>query len=96
MAQSRHPCDETCQFYRVIAAQPWSIQHLPLHSSTRDAPLLLRNPLARATRRLSRWIGPFTILALFDQIRDQHIPLAEALEDLVHDFRFDTIMTLTQ
>jgi hypothetical protein len=36
------------------------------------------------------------ILALLDQIRAQHAPLADALEGLVHDFRFDTILTLTQ
>jgi len=35
------------------------------------------------------------ILALLDQIRAQHAPLADALESLVHDFRFDTIMALS-
>ena len=36
------------------------------------------------------------ILALLDPMREQNAPLASALEGLVHDFRFDTIMTLTQ
>jgi PAS domain S-box-containing protein len=36
------------------------------------------------------------ILDLLDQIRDQHAPLADALERLVHDFRFDTILALTE
>jgi PAS domain S-box-containing protein len=35
------------------------------------------------------------ILDLLDQIRDQHAPIADALQSLVHDFRFDTILTLT-
>jgi signal transduction histidine kinase/ActR/RegA family two-component response regulator len=36
------------------------------------------------------------ILAMLDQVRDQHAPLCDALEGLVHDFRFDTILALTQ
>ena len=36
------------------------------------------------------------ILALLDPMREQNAPLASALEGLVHDFRFDIIMTLTQ
>ena len=35
------------------------------------------------------------ILDLLGQIREQHAPLADALESLVHDFRFDTILALT-
>jgi len=35
------------------------------------------------------------ILDLLEQIRDQYAPLADALEGLVHDFRFDTILALT-
>jgi hypothetical protein len=33
------------------------------------------------------------VLDLLDQIREQNAPLTDALEGLVHDFRFDTIMT---
>jgi hypothetical protein len=36
------------------------------------------------------------ILDLLDPIREQNAPLADALESLVHDFRFNTIMALTQ
>jgi two-component system sensor histidine kinase/response regulator len=36
------------------------------------------------------------ILGLLDQIREQNAPLADALASLVHNFRFDTIMTLTE
>jgi PAS domain S-box-containing protein len=36
------------------------------------------------------------ILDLLDQIRDQHAPLADAMEGLVYDFRFDTILALTE
>ena len=36
------------------------------------------------------------ILDLLDQVRDQNAPLADGLAKLVHNFRFDTILTLTQ
>jgi CheY-like chemotaxis protein len=36
------------------------------------------------------------ILDLLDQIREQNAALADALEGLVNDFRFDTIMTLCE
>jgi DNA-binding response OmpR family regulator len=35
------------------------------------------------------------ILALLDRIREQNSPLADALESLVHDFRFDVILNLS-
>jgi signal transduction histidine kinase/HAMP domain-containing protein/ActR/RegA family two-component response regulator len=35
-------------------------------------------------------------LDLIDQIRDQHAPLADTLASLVNNFRFDTLMDLTQ
>jgi signal transduction histidine kinase/DNA-binding NarL/FixJ family response regulator len=36
------------------------------------------------------------ILGYLDQVRDQNGPLADALASLVHNFRFDIIMALTQ
>ena len=36
------------------------------------------------------------IIALIEQIREQNAPLADGLAKLVHNFRFDTILTLTQ
>jgi hypothetical protein len=36
------------------------------------------------------------ILDLLDQIREQNASLANALASLVHDFRFDIILALTE
>jgi hypothetical protein len=46
--------DERLEFNRVIAAEPWSFEHMPLHGSARDAPLRLRNPLTRADRGVAK------------------------------------------
>jgi PAS domain S-box-containing protein len=47
-------------------------------------------------RQAATQLDTDVILDLLDCIREQNAPLAAALENLVHDFRFDTILSLTQ
>jgi PAS domain S-box-containing protein len=47
-------------------------------------------------RQAATQLDADVILDLLGRIREQNAPLADALENLVHDFRFDTILNLTQ
>jgi hypothetical protein len=47
-------------------------------------------------RQAATQLDADVILELLDPIREQNAPLADTLARLVHDYRFDTILALTE
>jgi PAS domain S-box-containing protein len=63
--------------------------------SPADLAALPRDWVAKLHQAATR-LDADVILGLLDQIREGHAPLAEALARLVHDFRFDAVIALTE
>ena len=77
------------------AAQPEDAV-LPADSLTPEALMSLPTDWVGDLHQAATQLDADVILDLLDQIREQNASLANALASLVHDFRFDTIMALTE
>lgn len=69
---------------------------LPADSLTPEALMSLPADWVEDLHQAAIQLDADVILGLLDQIREQNASLANALANLVHDFRFDIILTLTQ
>jgi CheY-like chemotaxis protein len=77
------------------AAQPEDAV-LPADSLTPEALMSLPADWVEDLHQAAIQLDADVILDLLDQIREQNASLANALASLVHDFRFDIILALTE
>jgi PAS domain S-box-containing protein len=83
--------------YEEEGAQPIAVPSgVAKDSLTAEALAALPADWVTSLHQAAAQLDAELILDLLDRIRAQNAPVADALESLVHGFRFDTIMALTQ